>query len=56
VVLGERLRANAAKTVAFFADQGVDLKMLSGDAPATAGRPRNGMFVSARPRAIRVAR
>jgi magnesium-transporting ATPase (P-type) len=37
VLLAERLRANAAETVAFFADQGVDLKMLSGDAPATAG-------------------
>lgn len=37
VVLAERLRPNAAKTVAFFADQNVQLKVLSGDAPATAG-------------------
>ena len=37
VLLAERLRANAAETVAFFSAQGVDLKMLSGDAPATAG-------------------
>jgi P-type E1-E2 ATPase len=37
VVLAERLRANAAETVAFFADQHVELKVLSGDAPATAG-------------------
>jgi magnesium-transporting ATPase (P-type) len=37
VVLAERLRANAAETVAFFTAQGVDLKVLSGDAPATAG-------------------
>ena len=37
VLLAERLRANAGETVAFFADQGVELKVLSGDAPATAG-------------------
>jgi cation-transporting ATPase E len=35
VVLAERLRANAAETTAFFTDQGVELKVLSGDAPAT---------------------
>jgi cation-transporting ATPase E len=37
VVLAERLRPNAAETVAFFAAQGVELKVLSGDAPATVG-------------------
>ena len=37
VLLAERLRANARETIAFFADQGVELKVLSGDAPATAG-------------------
>jgi cation-transporting P-type ATPase E len=37
VVLAERLRPNATETVAFFADQQVQLKVLSGDAPATAG-------------------
>jgi magnesium-transporting ATPase (P-type) len=37
VVLAERLRANAAETVAFLTAQGVELKVLSGDAPATAG-------------------
>ena len=37
VVLAERLRANAAETVAFFAAQEVALKVLSGDAPATVG-------------------
>ena len=37
VVLAERLRDNAHETVAFFAEQGVELKVLSGDAPATAG-------------------
>jgi len=37
VVLAERLRANAAETVAFLIAQGVELKVLSGDAPATAG-------------------
>ena len=37
VVLAERLRPNAAETVAFFAEQDVELKVLSGDAPATVG-------------------
>jgi magnesium-transporting ATPase (P-type) len=37
VVLAEQLRANADETVAFFIAQGVELKVLSGDAPATAG-------------------
>ncbi|TMK24868.1 MAG: HAD family hydrolase [Actinobacteria bacterium] len=37
VVLAERLRPNAAATVAFFTEQDVALKVLSGDAPATAG-------------------
>ena len=37
VVLAEQLRPNAAETVAFLAAERVDLKVLSGDAPATAG-------------------
>ncbi len=37
VVLAERLRANASETVAFFTAQAVELKVLSGDAPATVG-------------------
>jgi cation-transporting P-type ATPase E len=37
VVLAERLRPNATNTVEFLTAQGVDLKVLSGDAPATAG-------------------
>jgi len=37
VVLAERLRDNAAETVAFFSEQEVALKVLSGDAPATVG-------------------
>jgi cation-transporting P-type ATPase E len=37
VVLAERLRPNAAETVAFFAAEDIELKVLSGDAPATAG-------------------
>ena len=37
VVLAERLRPNASETVAFFAEQDVQLKVLSGDAPATVG-------------------
>jgi cation-transporting P-type ATPase E len=36
-VLAERLRPNAAETVAFFSSEGVELKVLSGDAPATVG-------------------
>ena len=36
-VLAERLRPHVAETVAFFASQGVELKVLSGDAPATVG-------------------
>jgi cation-transporting ATPase E len=35
IVLAERLRSNAAETVAFFAAEDVELKVLSGDAPAT---------------------
>jgi cation-transporting P-type ATPase E len=37
VVLAEQLRPSTVETVAFFADQEVDLKVLSGDAPATVG-------------------
>lgn len=37
VVLAERLRPNAVETVAYLVEQNVSLKMLSGDAPATAG-------------------
>ena len=37
VVLAERLRQNAAETVAFFTEQDVQLKVLSGDAPPTVG-------------------
>jgi magnesium-transporting ATPase (P-type) len=36
-VFAERLRPNAAETVAFFTSEEVDLKVLSGDAPATVG-------------------
>jgi magnesium-transporting ATPase (P-type) len=34
-VLGERLRPDAASTVAFLRSEGVELKVISGDAPAT---------------------
>ena len=37
VVLAERLRPNAAATVAYFTAEDVELKVLSGDAPATVG-------------------
>ena len=36
-VLAEELRPDAKETIAFLADQGVDVKILSGDAPATVG-------------------
>jgi P-type E1-E2 ATPase len=49
VVLGERLRPEARETVEFFLREGVQLKVLSGDAPETvaaiaedAGIPMNG--------------
>ena len=35
VVLAERLRPNVGETVAFLLEQGVEIKVLSGDAPAT---------------------
>jgi len=37
VVLAEELRASASETIAFFAREGVALKVLSGDNPATVG-------------------
>lgn len=35
VVLAEQMRSDAAEVVAFFREQGVDLKVISGDAPRT---------------------
>ncbi len=35
VVLAERLRPNVGETIAFLLEQGVEVKVLSGDAPAT---------------------
>ena len=37
VVLGDRPRPDAAKTLAFFAEQGVSVKVISGDDPRTVG-------------------
>ena len=37
VVLGERTRPDAAETLRFFADQGVAVKVISGDNPRTVG-------------------
>jgi len=55
VVLAERLRADAADTIAYFAAQGVALKVISGDSPQTvsavaaqAGLPQAGAPVDAR--------
>jgi cation-transporting ATPase E len=35
VVLAERLRPNVSRTIAFLIEQGVDVKVLSGDSPQT---------------------
>ena len=55
VVLAERLRPDAADTIAYFAAQGVALKVISGDSPQTvstvaaqAGLPQAGAPVDAR--------
>jgi cation-transporting P-type ATPase E len=37
VLLEEKVRADAAETLAYFADQGVQLKVISGDNPRTVG-------------------
>jgi cation-transporting P-type ATPase E len=67
VLLAERLRPNAGQTVAFFAEEGVELKVLSGDAPATVGAiahdagvpgsapPLNGEALPVDPTALRDA-
>jgi cation-transporting P-type ATPase E len=67
VVLAEQLRPNAAETVAFLAAERVDLKVLSGDAPATAGAiardagvpgdgpPLDGRNLPSEPEALRAA-
>ena len=46
-VLGERIRPDAAETLAFFREQGVTVKVISGDAPETVGwvARRTGMDV-----------
>jgi magnesium-transporting ATPase (P-type) len=55
VVIGEKLRAEARATVEFFRDQGVQLKVMSGDRPETvaaiareAGIPLDGDALDAR--------
>src|SRR5579864_4668480 len=55
IVLAERLRSDAPQTIAYFAAQGVALKVISGDSPRTvsavaarAGVPRAGDPVDAR--------
>ena len=37
VVLGEKLRSDAAATLAYFREEGVSLKVISGDSPETVG-------------------
>ncbi|HJY96685.1 MAG TPA: HAD-IC family P-type ATPase, partial [Streptosporangiaceae bacterium] len=55
VLLAERLRSDAAQTIAYFTAQGVALKVISGDSPLTvgavaaqAGMPQAGQPVDAR--------
>jgi magnesium-transporting ATPase (P-type) len=67
VVLAERLRPNAASTVAFLAAEDVELTVISGDAPATVGAiardagvlgadpPLDGRELPADPAALRAA-
>jgi cation-transporting ATPase E len=45
VVLAERLRPDAAATIAFFAAQGVAVKVISGDSPRTVGTVAAGAGV-----------
>lgn len=51
VVLAERLRPDAADTIAYFAAQGVALKVISGDSPYTVGAvaARAGLTVGGEP-------
>jgi hypothetical protein len=56
VLLAERLRSDAAQTIAYFAAQGVALKVISGDSPLTvsavaarAGLPQAGGALGLRP-------
>jgi cation-transporting ATPase E len=56
VVLAERLRPNAAATVAFFAEQHVVLKVLSGGAPACRARRRRLTARRCRPNRQRCAK
>jgi cation-transporting P-type ATPase E len=67
VVLAERLRPEARATVAYFRSQGVELKVLSGDAPQTVaaiaadagipvtGEPADGSAVADDPSALEAA-
>jgi magnesium-transporting ATPase (P-type) len=52
VVLAERLRPSAADTVAFLTAEDVELKVLSGDAPATVGAIARDAGVSGSARAL----
>ena len=47
VLLGETVRSDVADTVAWFADQGVALKVLSGDEPTTIGRVAAAVGIAA---------
>jgi cation-transporting ATPase E len=54
VVLADRVRPDAAKTLAYFAQQHVQVKVLSGDAPATVGAIAASLGLRARtPRSMR---
>lgn len=54
VLLSDRIRKNARRTLEFFSDQGVELKVISGDSPATvaniakkAGLKNAGRYIDA---------
>lgn len=48
VVLTERVRSDAAKTLTYFAEQGVDIKVISGDSPVTVGAVANSVGIDAK--------
>ncbi|MHB1490057.1 MAG: HAD-IC family P-type ATPase [Cellulomonas sp.] len=52
VVLREHLRPDAAETLAYFRDQGVELTVISGDDPATVGAIATALDLSGTGRAV----
>jgi cation-transporting P-type ATPase E len=52
VILAERLRPDAQRTVAFFQEQGVELKILSGDRPETVAAIARDVGIAGAERAV----